>query len=134
MATGGHGMDAGHCKRLDNWLKTLRASNLVLEFDPSHGFAYQDRVTEDDDLLIRVNEHTTLTDEGALIWCWPPHLSDSEPVVPFSYVVIDVSELSRGHEIYQYALAHDLTIDEAIMRLVNAGLDNAQESLELGGV
>jgi len=56
----------------------------MVEFDPNippipgtsprGGFAYRERVSDDADLLIRVNEYTRLTDEGATIWCWPPDL------------------------------------------------------------
>ncbi|ASZ75240.1 hypothetical protein PBI_MISSWHITE_74 [Mycobacterium phage MissWhite] len=28
------------------------------------------------DLLIRVNEYTNLTDEGEMIWCWPPDIEE----------------------------------------------------------
>ncbi|QBI97931.1 immunity repressor [Mycobacterium phage Orange] len=61
----------------------LRDDDVVLEFDPSiepypgmagGGFRYVPRRLEDEDLLIRVNEHTNLTEEGEMIWCWPPKL------------------------------------------------------------
>lgn len=69
-------------RRLKSWWKMLRDKNLVLEFDPTippnsdgvapyGGFRYVPRVEADDDLLIRVNEHTTLTDEGELLWVFP---------------------------------------------------------------
>jgi serine protease inhibitor len=84
MATGGRGMSEGKLKRLRTWWRKLRVENLVVEFDPNTpsipgvspcgGFAYRERVSDDDDLLIRVNEYTRLTDEGAMIWCWPPDL------------------------------------------------------------
>jgi serine protease inhibitor len=84
MATGGRGMSEGKLKRLRNWWRKLREENLVVEFDsnippipgvsPYGGFAYRERVSDDDDLLIRVNEHTRLTKEGEMIWCWPPDL------------------------------------------------------------
>lgn len=84
MQTGGQGMNEDKLKRLRSWWKKLRDENLVVEFDPSippikglsphGGFAYRDRTLEDDDLLIRLNEHTTLTEEGEMIWCWPPDI------------------------------------------------------------
>lgn len=40
------------------------------------GFRYVPRTIEDDDLLIRVNEYTNLTDEGEMIWCWPPDIEE----------------------------------------------------------
>jgi hypothetical protein len=82
MTTGGRGMSEDKTKRLVSWWRRLRDEDVVLEFDPNippiagvspyGGFTYRPRVASDDDLLIRVNEHTNLTDEGALIWCWPP--------------------------------------------------------------
>lgn len=85
MATGGRGMNDVKIRRLKSWWKKLRDENVVLEFDPNiapyegmkyGGFRYVPRTIEDDDLLIRVNEHTDLTDEGELIWCWPPEGSE----------------------------------------------------------
>nr|AAP57959.1 temperature-sensitive repressor protein cIts [Mycobacterium phage L1cIts391] len=77
-------------KRLLSWWKMLRDDDLVLEFDPSielyegmagGGFRYVPRGIEDDDLLIRVNEHTNLTAEGELLWSWPDDIEEllSEP-------------------------------------------------------
>jgi hypothetical protein len=52
----------------------------VVEFDPAlppsegiseGGFAYRQRVESDGDLLIRVNQHTHLSDEGRKIWRLP---------------------------------------------------------------
>jgi hypothetical protein len=84
MATGGRGMSEDKLNRLRTWWRKLRDENLVVEFDPNippmpgvspyGGFAYQERVSDDDDLLIRVNEHTRLTEEGKMIWCWPTAL------------------------------------------------------------
>lgn len=82
MATGGRGMSKDKLKRLRSFYKKLRDEGLVLEFDPTlspipgvsnkGGFAYRPRKRSDADLLIRVNEYTTLTAEGRLIWCFPP--------------------------------------------------------------
>jgi hypothetical protein len=64
--------------------------DLVIEFDPSlppsegvrvGGFAYRQRVQADADLLIRVNSHTTLTDEGRELWRMPAVLP--EPVARY---------------------------------------------------
>jgi hypothetical protein len=84
MATGGRGMNEDKLKRLRSWWRQLLEENVVVEFDPNipplpgvsphGGFAYRERVSDDDDLLIRVNEHTRLTEEGVMIWCWPPDL------------------------------------------------------------
>lgn len=82
MATGGKGMNDDKLSRLRNWYKKLREGNLVLEFDPNippepgvapyGGFAYRQRVKQDGDLLIRVNEYTELSEEGRRIWRFPP--------------------------------------------------------------
>ncbi|ANA87018.1 immunity repressor [Gordonia phage Strosahl] len=85
MRTGGKGMSEDKLNRLKKWWKKLRDEDIVVEFDPeipptpgvakTGGFAYRPRVIGDDDLLIRVNEHTNLTDEGEMIWCWPPDIA-----------------------------------------------------------
>ncbi len=82
MATGGRGMSEDKLNRLRSWLNFMRENNYVLEFDPElppepgvapyGGFAYRKRRKQDGNLLIRVNEHTTLTDHGKLIWRFPP--------------------------------------------------------------
>lgn len=81
MATGGKGMSENKLNRLHGWWSMLRDKNLVLEFDPdlpaepgvspNGGFAYRRRKS-DGDLLIRVNEYTDLSEDGRMIWCWPP--------------------------------------------------------------
>ena len=81
MLTQGKGMSADKLNRLRSWWRKLKDGNLVVEFDPSippipgvspcGGFAYRTRLDDDANLLIRVNEHTHLTDEGRQIWCWP---------------------------------------------------------------
>lgn len=86
MATGGKGMNYDKLVRLEGWYKRLREENIVLEFNPNikpipgvspmGGFRYVPRTEEDGDLLIRVNRYTKLTDEGRMIWRWPPQLPD----------------------------------------------------------
>lgn len=81
MLTQGSGMSEDKLDRLQSWWRKLRNDDLVVEFDPAlpplrgvgphGGFALRQRVPEDLDLLIRVNEHTTLTEGGRRIWCWP---------------------------------------------------------------
>lgn len=90
MLTQGSGMSEDKLDRLQSWWRKLRNDDLVVEFDPAlpplrgvspyGGFAFRQRVPEDLDLLIRVNEHTTLTEGGRRIWCWPtdPAVSDLE--------------------------------------------------------
>ncbi|KZM68859.1 hypothetical protein [Nocardia terpenica] len=82
MATGGRGMTADKLTKLRNFYKKLREQNVVVEFDPSlppepgvssvGGFAYRPREASDGDLLIRVNEHTQMNEEGKIIWRFPP--------------------------------------------------------------
>lgn len=82
VATGGVGMSEDKLKRLRSFYKKLRDGNLVVEFDPTlppepgvsahGGFAYRRRRKSDGDLLIRVNEYTDLTEQGRIIWRFPP--------------------------------------------------------------
>lgn len=82
MATGGRGMNEDKLSRLHYWYEKLRDENIVLEFDPdippiegvspNGGFRYVTRKASDGDLLIRVNKHTALTEEGSRIWRFPP--------------------------------------------------------------
>jgi hypothetical protein len=88
VVTGGKGMSANKIDRLRSFYKKLRDENLVVEFDPTippdrsrdragkmgsmtGGWRYVERVPEDGELLIRVNEYTHLTDEGEEIWRFP---------------------------------------------------------------
>jgi hypothetical protein len=82
-ATGGVGMTEDQLRRLRSFYRKLREGNLVVEFDPNirpipgvsnkGGWAYRQRTPTDEDLLIRVNEYTNLTEEGRGIWRLPPH-------------------------------------------------------------
>lgn len=82
VATGGKGMSEDKLKRLRTFYRTIREDNVVLEYDPNippidgfasmGGFAMRPRLESDGDLIIRVNEYTTLTDEGRMIWRLPP--------------------------------------------------------------
>ena len=84
MATGGRGMNEDKLQRLRSWLNHLIDNDLVVEFDPDlppepgvapeGGWAYRKRRASDGDLVIRVNKHTDLTDEGRMIWRFPPKL------------------------------------------------------------
>lgn len=86
MRTGGKGMSEDKLKRLRSWWKKLKDENVVLEFDPTlppikgvspnGGFKYSPRVPSDGDLLIRVNKYTNLTEDGEMIWCWPPDIDN----------------------------------------------------------
>lgn len=79
VATNGVGMSPAKLSRLRNFYRKLR--DQVLEFDPAippkpgfankGGFAYRPRTDDDGDLLIRVNDHTNLTEKGRTIWVFP---------------------------------------------------------------
>lgn len=77
-ATQGEGMGFVKLSALRGFYERLRGE--VVEFDPGlppsegisvGGFAYRPRLGSDGDLLIRVNEHTHLSDEGRRIWRLP---------------------------------------------------------------
>lgn len=81
MATGGKGMPEYKLKNLRGFYKKLRDKNVVVEYDPSippspgikpGGWAYRERVPTDEDLIIRVNEYSTLSDDDKWIWEFPP--------------------------------------------------------------
>jgi hypothetical protein len=82
VATGGDGMAEDKLRRLESFWKKLRDENLVVEYDPSlppikgvsnkGGWAFRQRESGDDDLIIRVNEFTDLTEKGRMIWRLPP--------------------------------------------------------------
>lgn len=86
MASGGHGMKPATLARLREFYEKLQSENVVVEFDPNippqseisdnGGFALRPREMKDDDFLIRVNEHTTMTEEGEMLWCFPPDLPE----------------------------------------------------------
>lgn len=82
MATGGNGMDPTALGALRDFHHKLHDDGLVVEYDPNidahdgidnyAGFAYRTRTGDDGDLIIRVNGFTVLTEEGELIWAFPP--------------------------------------------------------------
>lgn len=82
FATRGKGMSEDKLKRLRSFYQKLRTENTVVEYDPSippclgvsntGGWAFRERLPEDGDLLIRVNEFTDLTEQGKMIWRFPP--------------------------------------------------------------
>ena len=83
MATGGKGMSRRKLSALRNFYRKI-AEGFVLEYSPDippqpgvslpGGFAYRERTPDDGDLIIRVNEHTALTDESRMLWRLPPQL------------------------------------------------------------
>ncbi|AFM54989.1 transcriptional repressor [Mycobacterium phage Astro] len=82
IATGGVGMTEDQLKRLRSFYRKLKEENVVIEYDPSlppqkgvstkGGWAFRPKTPEDEDLIIRVNDHTNLTEEGRMIWRLPP--------------------------------------------------------------
>lgn len=82
VITGGKGMSEDSLKRLKAFHDKLRDENVVVEFDPNippipgvsnkGGWAFRGRLPKDGDLLLRVNKHTRITEEGRRIWRLPP--------------------------------------------------------------
>jgi hypothetical protein len=82
MATGGNGMSEDKLQRLRSFYRKLREENVVVEFDPSippmpgvsnkGGWAFRKRLPKDEDLLIRANRHANITEQGRMIWRFPP--------------------------------------------------------------
>jgi hypothetical protein len=70
-ATSGEGMGYTKLSLLKGFYERLEGQ--VVEFDPElpDGFVYRPRLESDGDLLIRVNEHTFLSDEGRKVWAMP---------------------------------------------------------------
>lgn len=75
MATGGEGLQPWKIDRLRAFYRRLVNEDVVVEFDPAipppgvngsgtGGFAYRSREERDANLIIRVNAHTTLSEEG----------------------------------------------------------------------
>jgi hypothetical protein len=82
-ATNGEGMSFEKLSLLRLFYKRLEG--FVIEFDPNllpsdgvgfGGFAYRERLDSDGDLLIRVNVHTHLSEEGLKVWRMPAVLPD----------------------------------------------------------
>lgn len=81
ISTGGEDMSEDKLQRLEWFYRFLADENVVLEFDPNlpptkrvktGGFAFRPRLDSDGDLIIRVNEHTKLTEQGCILWRFPP--------------------------------------------------------------
>jgi transcriptional regulator with XRE-family HTH domain len=81
FATGGKGLADIKLRRAQALIRKLMKNNAVLEYDPElspiegvsvqGGFALRPRRRQDGDLMIRVNKHTTITEQGRLIWRMP---------------------------------------------------------------
>lgn len=81
VATGGVGMSEDKLSRLRGFYKKLREDDVVVEYDPTippapgvsnrGGWAFRKREPSDENLLIRVNEYTDLTETGRRIWRLP---------------------------------------------------------------
>lgn len=68
-ATNGEGMSFEKLSKLRGFYKRLETQ--VVEYVPGEGFVYRERLESDGDLLIRVNQHTHLSDEGLKVWVMP---------------------------------------------------------------
>jgi hypothetical protein len=84
MIGGGEGLDYLKLSRLKGFYEKL-GKGLVVEFDPgipphdgvaAGGFAYRERLESDEGLMIRVNQHTHLSDEGRKVWRLPDVMPD----------------------------------------------------------
>ena len=80
VATGGKGMSRDKLRRLLSFYTRLESENLVVEYHPDippnpdaacGGWRYVPREDADGDLMIRVNEHTNVTEEGKMLWRIP---------------------------------------------------------------
>jgi hypothetical protein len=76
MATGGHGMDGDQLTKLAEFYEHLDINNVVVEYDPENGFAYRERTPFDRKLIIRNNEHATVTD--ARLLRFPPRMPEGK--------------------------------------------------------
>lgn len=81
MSTGGKGMSRDKLQRLSWFYRRIDNENLVVEYDPEippnedsslGGFTYRERLVSDGDLIIRVNEHTNLTEDNMTLLELPP--------------------------------------------------------------
>lgn len=79
LETSSRDMSPARLRRLWTFYNTLD-EGYVVEFDPeippsegikTGGFAYRPRLDSDNDLIIRVNQHTTLTDKGEVLLSMP---------------------------------------------------------------
>jgi len=80
VATGGKGMSEDKLRRLNGFYQKLEREDVVVEFHPDlppskdaacGGWRYVPRKDSDADLMIRVNEHTNVTEEGHILWRIP---------------------------------------------------------------
>lgn len=80
VATGGKGMTKQKLARVLALYRKLTELDAVVEFSPdippnehasAGGFRLVPRQDSDGDLMIRLNEHATLTEEGKMIWRIP---------------------------------------------------------------
>jgi predicted XRE-type DNA-binding protein len=88
VATGGKGMSHDKLDRLSKFYKRLDDEEVVVEFDPNlppsddavcGGWRLVPRTNSDGDLMIRVNEYTTITSEGRMLWRIPRRRPLSAP-------------------------------------------------------
>jgi DNA-binding XRE family transcriptional regulator len=83
MATAGKGMSSRKLAALRTFYTKIQ-QGFVLEHDPNlppepgfcnkGGFAWRKHRSSDGDLIIRVNEHTQLTEQAHRLWKLPPQL------------------------------------------------------------
>ncbi|WP_232852549.1 hypothetical protein [Nocardia acididurans] len=81
MAHGWKSLSAVQKSRLESWYTFLKNLNVVVEYDPEQpplkgiastgGWRYVPRTKADGELIIRINEHTLLTDGALRSWVFP---------------------------------------------------------------
>jgi hypothetical protein len=59
------------CVTKTKWWSSIQTSHRNPGVSNKGGFAFRPWLPGDADLMIRVNEHTTLTDEGREVWALP---------------------------------------------------------------
>lgn len=69
VATGGRDWPEDRRRALRGFYTMLRQENLIITYSPHQGWGYQDRVLNDEDMIVRIENPT---DEQEIIWRFPP--------------------------------------------------------------
>lgn len=69
IATGGRSWDDDRRRGLRTFYAMLRQEHLVITYDPRQGWGYAERQSEDEDMIVRIDD---ITDEQEIIWRFPP--------------------------------------------------------------
>lgn len=88
MTRRGEGMQDYKLRELAWFYDHLDRNNLVVEFDPNitpseeysvGGYVYRDRRAADEDLIIRLNQYATLSEEDKPFWRFPEQRPEINP-------------------------------------------------------